>query len=127
MQHSGILPGVGLAMKGTYTATRLVLSCVLFACESRRNFIHDVQGLPPAEYEAKKERVADELVARVEAHLPGLAAATVFREVSHPVHCTPSSHLGLISCLTLILKVSTQHDVQTFTEGTSRHSQENCT
>ena len=42
------------------------------------------QGMSPAEYERKKEEVADALVARVEAHLPGLSAATVFREVGSP-------------------------------------------
>jgi phytoene dehydrogenase-like protein len=40
--------------------------------------------MSPAEYERKKEEVADALVARVEAYLPGLAAATVFREVGSP-------------------------------------------
>lgn len=40
--------------------------------------------MDPREYEAKKEQVADALVARVEAFLPGLAAATVFREVGTP-------------------------------------------
>ncbi|CAL8470057.1 g9599 [Coccomyxa elongata] len=48
------------------------------------DWIDNYRGLPPAEYETKKERVADELVARVEAHLPGLVAATVFREVGTP-------------------------------------------
>jgi prolycopene isomerase len=39
------------------------------------------QGLDPAAYEAKKEEVADEIVARLEAIIPGLKAATTFREV----------------------------------------------
>ncbi len=42
------------------------------------------QGLSPEEYERKKEAVADALVARVEAHLKGLAAAAVFRETGTP-------------------------------------------
>ena len=39
--------------------------------------------MSPAEYEAKKERVANQVVARVEAlaGLPGLQQATLFREV----------------------------------------------
>ena len=40
------------------------------------------QGLSVAEYERKKEEVADGVVARLERHLPGLKAATLFREVS---------------------------------------------
>ena len=48
-----------------------------------------MQGMGPGEYEAKKVEVADALVARVEAFLPGLAAATVFRHALpdkwHPV------------------------------------------
>ena len=32
------------------------------------------------------------------------------------VDYTFSSHLGLIRCLTLIVRVSTQHDIHTFTE-----------
>ena len=40
-----------------------------------------MQGLPVAEYERKKEEVADGVVARLERHLPGLKAATLFREV----------------------------------------------
>lgn len=40
-----------------------------------------VQGLSVAEYERKKEEVADGVIARLERHLPGLKAATLFREV----------------------------------------------
>lgn len=40
------------------------------------------QGLSRQEYEAKKERVADALVHRLEPHLPGLQAATLYREVT---------------------------------------------
>ena len=36
--------------------------------------------------------------------------------VSQSVDYTFSSHLGLIRCLTLIVRVSTQHDIHTFTE-----------
>ena len=42
------------------------------------------QSLSPAEYEQKKEEVADALIKRVEAFLPGLTEATVFREVGTP-------------------------------------------
>jgi len=42
------------------------------------------QGLAPGEYERKKQAVADALVARVEAALPGLAAAALHREVGTP-------------------------------------------
>jgi prolycopene isomerase len=38
--------------------------------------------MSPAEYEAKKEEVADEICARLEALFPGLRAAIEFREVS---------------------------------------------
>ena len=44
------------------------------------------QGLSVAEYERKKEEVADGLVARLERHLPGLDSATLFREASAPLH-----------------------------------------
>lgn len=43
------------------------------------------QGLSPEEYEAEKERVADEIVARLDAVIPGLAAAVEFREVREGV------------------------------------------
>ena len=42
------------------------------------------QSLSAPEYERKKEEVADALVKRVEAFLPGLTEATVFREVGTP-------------------------------------------
>lgn len=42
------------------------------------------QGLPPGEYERKKAAVADALIARVEAALPGLSAAALHREVGTP-------------------------------------------
>ncbi|EIE25844.1 carotenoid isomerase [Coccomyxa subellipsoidea C-169] len=48
------------------------------------DWIDNYRGLSPEEYERKKEAVADALVARVEAHLMGLAAATVFRETGTP-------------------------------------------
>ncbi len=77
---------VGSVVQGLHAQQcAIFVSCVPYACGSDADFIRDVQGLPPAEYEAKKESVADELVARVEAHLTGLAAATVFREVSPSV------------------------------------------
>jgi prolycopene isomerase len=38
--------------------------------------------MSPVEYEAKKEAVADEICARLEALFPGLRAAIEFREVS---------------------------------------------
>ena len=42
-----------------------------------------MQGLSVAEYERRKEEVADGVIARLERHLPGLKAATLFREVCH--------------------------------------------
>ncbi|KAG0598860.1 hypothetical protein M758_12G106400 [Ceratodon purpureus] len=48
-------------------------------------WIDDWQGLSPADYEAKKEAVADKIVSRLEATLfPGLEEATTFREVGTP-------------------------------------------
>jgi prolycopene isomerase len=48
-------------------------------------WIDDWQGLSPADYEAKKEAVADKIVSRLEATLfPGLKEATTFREVGTP-------------------------------------------
>ena len=44
-----------------------------------------MQGLPVAEYERRKEEVADSIIARLERHLPGLKAATLFREVRRTV------------------------------------------
>lgn len=38
-----------------------------------------LQGLETGEYERKKDEVADILVERLEAALPGLKAATVYR------------------------------------------------
>ena len=55
------------------------------------------------EYERKKEEVADALIKRVEAFLPGLTEATVFREVG-----TPRTHrrfLNRCSCLPLQLRL----------------------
>ena len=40
-----------------------------------------------AEYERRKEEAADGIVARLERHLPGLKAGTLFREV-RPAVCT---------------------------------------
>ena len=57
-----------------------------------------MQGLSREEYEAKKEQVADSLVERLEQFLPGLHAATVYREASFAVHIRTlgidCSHLG---------------------------------
>lgn len=39
------------------------------------------QNLSPAEYEAEKERVADDICRRLEAIFPGLCAAIEYREV----------------------------------------------
>lgn len=48
-------------------------------------WIDDWQGLSPADYEAKKEAVADKIVSRLEDSLfPGLKEATTFREVGTP-------------------------------------------
>jgi phytoene dehydrogenase-like protein len=46
-----------------------------------------LQGMSPAEYDAKKEEVADEICARLEALFPGLRAAIEFREVSAGESC----------------------------------------
>lgn len=35
--------------------------------------------MEPAEYERKKEEVADSIVARLEAYLPGITKAIIFR------------------------------------------------
>lgn len=40
-----------------------------------------MQGLSREEYERKKDEVADALVKRLEAYLPGLQEGTVYREV----------------------------------------------
>lgn len=42
---------------------------------------YSMQGLSIAEYDRRKEEVADGIIARLERHLPGLKAATLFREV----------------------------------------------
>ena len=42
------------------------------------------KGLSTQEYEQKKEKVADQLVQRLEAFFPGLKQATLFREVGSP-------------------------------------------
>ena len=48
-------------------------------------WIDDWQGMSPADYEAKKEAIADRIVSRLEATLfPGLKEATTFREVGTP-------------------------------------------
>eukprot|EP00898_Chlorokybus_atmophyticus_P001095 jgi/Chlat1/1987/Chrsp158S02312 len=48
-------------------------------------WIDDFAGLGVAEYNEKKERIADQIIARLEAAcFPGLAAATVYREVGTP-------------------------------------------
>jgi prolycopene isomerase len=41
-------------------------------------------GMAPEDYKKKKEQVADEVIARLEKYFPGLAAATVHREVGTP-------------------------------------------
>lgn len=48
------------------------------------DWIHNWQGLSREEYERKKDEVADALVKRLEAFLPGLQEATVYREVGTP-------------------------------------------
>ena len=48
---------------------------------SQLETIFIVQGLDPNEYDRRKEEVADQLVQRLEAFLPGLQEATVYREV----------------------------------------------
>lgn len=50
------------------------------------------QALSAPEYERKKQEVGDALVKRVEAFLPGLTEATVFREVG-----TPRTHRRFLS------------------------------
>lgn len=42
------------------------------------------RGLAPQEYEARKEKVADELVARMEEKWPGMREAILFRRASPP-------------------------------------------
>ncbi|CAK0737231.1 hypothetical protein CVIRNUC_000877 [Coccomyxa viridis] len=56
------------------------------------DWIDNWKTLSVAEYERKKEEIADSLVKRVEAYLPGLAEATVFREVG-----TPRTHRRFLS------------------------------
>lgn len=47
--------------------------------------IEDWKGLPQRDYDAKKERVADEIISRLEKKLfPGLKSAIVFQEVGTP-------------------------------------------
>ncbi|XP_021288983.1 prolycopene isomerase, chloroplastic isoform X1 [Herrania umbratica] len=47
--------------------------------------IEDWEGLPPKEYEAKKEQIAEEIVGRLEKKLfPGLKSSIVFKEVGTP-------------------------------------------
>ena len=48
------------------------------------DWVDNWAGLDSAAYERKKEETADAIVARLEAHLPGLKEATVFREVGTP-------------------------------------------
>lgn len=57
--------------------------CALSATDSCGGGL--LQGLSVAEYERKKEEVADGLVARLERHLPGLDSATLFREACAPL------------------------------------------
>ena len=70
---------------GLFT-TSLCAMCawVLFPLKTQNEGkLHDksyVQGLSRDEYESKKEEVADTLVKRLEKYLPGLHAATVYRE-----------------------------------------------
>ena len=44
-----------------------------------------MQGLDPAEYERKKEEVADSIVSRLDAYLPGISKAIVFRHANAPL------------------------------------------
>ncbi|KAL6785413.1 CRTISO1 [Auxenochlorella protothecoides x Auxenochlorella symbiontica] len=48
------------------------------------DWVADWTGLEPKAYEAKKERTADAIFKRLEAAFPGLAEATVYREVGSP-------------------------------------------
>lgn len=59
----------------------------------RRHILHifttspleDWEGLPPKDYEAKKELIADEIIGRLEKKLfPGLKSSIVFKEVGTP-------------------------------------------
>ena len=44
-----------------------------------------MQGLEPAEYKRQKEEVADSIVARLEAYLPGITQSIIFRRAApHP-------------------------------------------
>ncbi|MBA0792748.1 hypothetical protein Gohar_017220, partial [Gossypium harknessii] len=47
--------------------------------------LEDWEGLPPKDYEAKKELIADEIIGRLEKKLfPGLKSSIVFKEVGTP-------------------------------------------
>ena len=51
-------------------------------------WIDEYKGLKGAEYQAAKERNADEIITRLEAVFPGLRAAIDFKEVTSPVKQT---------------------------------------
>ncbi len=51
--------------------------------DSRRVWVR--QGLSPAEYERKKEEVADSIAARLEPYFPGIRKAIVFRHANDHV------------------------------------------
>ena len=55
-----------------------------------------MQGLSREDYERKKDEVADALVIRLEAFLPGLQEATVYREVSQSLRS--ASHWPQVAC-----------------------------
>ena len=57
-----------------------------------------MQDLEPSDYRRKKEEVADALVRRLEAFLPGLHASTVYREVSL-MYCFQKSSTQLLTRL----------------------------
>ncbi|GIL56498.1 hypothetical protein Vafri_11854 [Volvox africanus] len=50
------------------------------------DWIDNWKDLSPTEYEAAKEQLADQICERLEAIIPGLRAATTFREVCDPGH-----------------------------------------
>ncbi len=53
--------------------------------ETARNLV--LQGLSPADYERKKEEVADSIAARLEPYFPGIGKAIVFRHAHDIKFC----------------------------------------
>ena len=64
--------------------SRLVLTTWHSSCNVRSSPHASLQGLSPAEYEQKKEEVADNIAARLEPYFPGIRKAIVFRSVVIP-------------------------------------------